>query len=118
MYIAQHDEGFIGCMRVKVYPQTRHISYTGFVLPAIFLCDPSHASEVVMGNVFAKLFPRADTLIVTDRIGKGGYGEVFRGTLGSTRSIRLPADHPLRPLILQCLQNDPAKRPSCSEVLH
>ena len=83
MYIAQHDEGFIGCMRVKVYPQTRHISYTSFVLPAIFLCDPSHASEVVMGNVFAKLFPRADTLIVTDRIGKGGYGEVFRGTLGS-----------------------------------
>ena len=36
-----------------------------------------------MGNVFAKLFPRADTLIVSDRIGKGGYGEVFRGTLGS-----------------------------------
>ena len=35
-----------------------------------------------MGNVFAKLFPRADTLTVSDRIGKGGYGEVFRGTLG------------------------------------
>ena len=29
---------------------------------------------------------------------------------------RLPANHPLRPLILQCLQDDPAKRPSCSEV--
>ena len=29
---------------------------------------------------------------------------------------RLPADHPLRPLILQCLQDNPAKRPSCSEV--
>ena len=29
---------------------------------------------------------------------------------------RLPASHPLRPLILQCLQDDPAKRPSCSEV--
>ena len=29
---------------------------------------------------------------------------------------RLPADHPLKPLILQCLQDDPAKRPSCSEV--
>ena len=36
-----------------------------------------------MGNVFAKLFPRADTLTVSDRIGKGGYGEVFRGKLGS-----------------------------------
>ena len=30
---------------------------------------------------------------------------------------RLPANHPLRPLILQCLQDDPAKRPSCSEIL-
>ena len=30
---------------------------------------------------------------------------------------RLPANHPLKPLILQCLQDDPAKRPSCSEVL-
>ena len=29
----------------------------------------------------------------------------------------LPADHPLRPLILYCLQDDPAKRPSCREVL-
>ena len=36
-----------------------------------------------MGNVFSKIFPRADTLIVGDRIGKGSYGEVFRGTLGS-----------------------------------
>ena len=38
-----------------------------------------------MGNAFAKLFPqsRADCHILTlgDRIGKGGYGEVFRGTL-------------------------------------
>ena len=30
----------------------------------------------------------------------------------------LPADHPLRPLILQCLQNDAEERPSCSDVLH
>ena len=30
---------------------------------------------------------------------------------------RLPVNHPLKPLILQCLQDDPAKRPSCSEVL-
>ena len=31
---------------------------------------------------------------------------------------RLPVDHPLTPAILQCLQDDPAKRPSCSVVLH
>ena len=30
---------------------------------------------------------------------------------------RLPADHPLKPLILQCLQDDPAKRPSCNNVV-
>ena len=36
-----------------------------------------------MGNTFPKILPRADTLIVGDRIGKGSYGEVFRGTLGS-----------------------------------
>ena len=29
----------------------------------------------------------------------------------------LPSNHPLRPVILQCLQDDPAERPSCSEVL-
>ena len=31
---------------------------------------------------------------------------------------KLPEDHPLRSIILQCLQDDPAKRPSCHEVLH
>ncbi len=35
-----------------------------------------------MGNVFSRIFPQADTLIVRERIGRGGYGEVFRGTLG------------------------------------
>ena len=30
---------------------------------------------------------------------------------------KLPADHPLKPLILQCLQDDPAKRPSSSNVV-
>ena len=30
---------------------------------------------------------------------------------------RLRPDHPMRPLILQCLQNDPAQRPWCREAL-
>ena len=38
-----------------------------------------------MGNAFSRLFPRADTLILGDRLGRGGYGEVFRGTLGPKR---------------------------------
>ena len=47
------------------------------------LLDQRRACRRVMGNVFANLFPSEDTLTVSDRIGKGGYGEVFRGTLGS-----------------------------------
>ena len=39
----------------------------------------------IMGNLLAKLFPRADTLFLSSRIGRGGYGEVFRGTLGPQR---------------------------------
>ena len=38
-----------------------------------------------MGNAFSRLFPREDTLILGDRLGRGGYGEVFRGTLGPKR---------------------------------
>ena len=30
---------------------------------------------------------------------------------------KLPADHPLKPAILQCLQDDPAKRPSSREII-
>ena len=30
---------------------------------------------------------------------------------------RLPANHPLEPTILQCLQDDPAKRPSSREIV-
>ena len=30
---------------------------------------------------------------------------------------KLPEDHPLRAIILQCFQDDPAERPSCLEVL-
>ena len=36
-----------------------------------------------MEKVVSKTRSRADTLIVNERIGKGGYAEVFRGTLGS-----------------------------------
>ena len=38
-----------------------------------------------MGSVFAKFFPRHDTLLLGDRIGRGSYGEVYRGTLGRSR---------------------------------
>ena len=31
---------------------------------------------------------------------------------------RLPAAHPMQPLILQCLQDDPAQRPRCREMIH
>ena len=38
-----------------------------------------------MGNAFSRFFPRDDTLILGERLGRGGYGEVFRGTLGPKR---------------------------------
>ena len=38
-----------------------------------------------MGNAFSRLFPREDTLILGERLGRGGYGEVLRGTLGPKR---------------------------------
>ena len=31
---------------------------------------------------------------------------------------KLPEDHPLRAIVLQCLQDDPVERPSCIEVFH
>ena len=31
---------------------------------------------------------------------------------------KLPSDHALWPLILQCLEDNPSERPSCSEVMH
>ena len=31
---------------------------------------------------------------------------------------RLPAAHPMQPLILQCLQDDPAQRLRCREMIH
>ena len=38
-----------------------------------------------MGSVFARFFPRENTLLLGDRIGRGSYGEVYRGTLGQMR---------------------------------
>ena len=31
---------------------------------------------------------------------------------------RLPADHSMQPLILQCFQDDPSRRPRCREIMH
>ena len=38
-----------------------------------------------MGKVFSRPFSREDALILSDRIGRGSYGEVIRGTLGPKR---------------------------------
>ena len=44
-----------------------------------------HVALVSDGERLFRLFPRADTLFLGNRIGRGGYGEVFRGTLGTNR---------------------------------
>ena len=50
-------------------------------------------------------------------VGFRGIGTQKEVERRSADLARLPADHPLKPPILQCLQDDPAKRPSCSNVV-
>ena len=85
-----------------------------------------------MGNVFSRIFPRADTLIVRDRIGRGGYGEVFRGTLGSrpvavkkiydilidaARENRQALDHIVEEFRRECELLKATKHPSVVEFI-
>ena len=85
-----------------------------------------------MGNVFPRIFPRADTLIVRDRIGRGGYGEVFRGTLGSrpvavkkiydilidaARENRQALDHIVEEFRRECELLKAAKHPNVVEFI-
>ena len=84
-----------------------------------------------MGNVFSRIFPRADTLIVRDRIGRGGYGEVFRGTLGSrpvavkkiydilidaARENRQALDHIVEEFRRECELLKAAKHPNVVDI--
>ena len=50
-------------------------------------------------------------------VGLGGIGVQKEVERRSADLARLPADHPLKPTVLQCLQDDPAKRPSCAEII-
>ena len=87
---------------------------------------------IVMGNVFSRIFPQADTLIVRDRIGRGGYGEVFRGTLGSrpvavkkiydilidaARENRQALDHIVEEFRRECELLKAAKHPNVVEFI-
>ena len=50
-------------------------------------------------------------------VGLGGIGVQKEVERRSADLARLPADHPMKPLILQCLQDDPAERPSSREMI-
>ena len=50
-------------------------------------------------------------------VGLGGIGTQKEVEHRSADLARLPADHPMEPPILQCLQDDPAKQPSCREMI-
>ena len=50
-------------------------------------------------------------------VGLGGIGVQKEVERRSADLARLPADHPLKPTVLECLQDDPAKRPSCAEII-
>ena len=50
-------------------------------------------------------------------VGLGGIGMQKEVERRSADLARLPADHPMKPTILQCLQDDPAERPSSGEMI-
>ena len=50
--------------------------------------------------------------------GLGGIGVQKEVDRRAADLAKLPVNHPLRAIILQCLQDNPAERLSCSEVLH
>ena len=50
-------------------------------------------------------------------VGLGGIGVQKEVERRSADLARLPADHLLKPPILQCLQDDPAERPSSREIV-
>ena len=50
-------------------------------------------------------------------VGLGGIGVQKEVERRSADLAKLPADHPLKPTVLECLQDDPAKRPSCAEII-
>ena len=85
-------------------------------MPPECLVDRPHFTDkgdvfslgVVMLQVFTQEPPS---------VGLGGIGVQKEVERRSADLARLPADHPMIPLILQCLQDDPAKRPSCSDVV-
>ena len=85
-----------------------------------------------MENVASKVFPRADTLVVKERIGRGGYAEVFRGTLGSrpvaikkiydilidaARENRQDLEHVIREFHRECDLLKAAKHPNVVEFI-
>ena len=49
--------------------------------------------------------------------GLGGIGVQKEIERRASDLSRLPAAHPMQPLILQCLQDDPAQRPTCREMI-
>ena len=49
--------------------------------------------------------------------GLGGIGVQKEVERRAADLSRLPATHPMQPLILQCLQDDPAQRPRCREMI-
>ena len=50
-------------------------------------------------------------------VGLGGIGTQKEVKRRSADLAKLPAKHPVKPPILQCLQDDPAERPSCGRLI-
>ena len=85
-------------------------------MPPECLVDPPHFTD--KGDVFSLgvVALQVCTQEPPSR-GLGGIGVQKEVERRSADLARLPANHPLEPHILQCLQDDPAKRPSSREIV-
>ena len=85
-------------------------------MPPECLVDRPHFTD--KGDVFS-LAVVALQVCTQERpsVGLGGIGVQKEEDRRSADLARLPADHLLKPPILQYLQDDPAKRPSSREIV-
>ena len=85
-------------------------------MPPECLVDQPHFTD--KGDVFS-LGVVALQVCIQDppSVGLGGIGTQKEVERRSADLARLPANHPMKPTILQCLQDDSAERPSSREIV-
>ena len=85
-------------------------------MPPECLVDRAHFTD--KGDVFSLGVVALQVSIQEPpSVGLGAIGTQKEVERRSADLARLPSDHPLKPTVLECLQDNPAKRPSCAEII-